>query len=95
MINYIENENDNVKQTIYFNRPRRRNGHQYTKYNMSRLDDVYMSQVTFKQHLKLNSLKKLCNTEAELKKHVAYKKVCTTNKKRNAEFRKQKQLLGI
>ena len=46
MINYIENENDNVKQTIYFNRPRRRNGHQYTKYNMSRLDDVYMSQVT-------------------------------------------------
>ena len=33
-----------------------------------------MYYATPKQHLKLNSKKKLSNTEAELKKRIAYKK---------------------
>ena len=41
---------------------------------MSQFGDDYKYQETPKQHLKLNSLKKLINSEVGLKKHIGYKK---------------------
>ena len=49
------------------NRPRPRHGHNYTKYKMCL---SIMMFICIKQSL----MKKLSNTEAELKKSVAYKK---------------------
>ena len=40
---------------------------------LSQYDDTYMYFATSKKHLKLNSCKKKINSEAELKKSVAYK----------------------
>ena len=58
------------------NRPRPGHGQKYTKYKMSL---SIMMAMCIKQHLN-NSLdqlmKKLSNTEAELKNIVAYKKAC-------------------
>ena len=51
------------------NRPRSRYGQKYNKYK-TRLS--MMMAICIKQHLKL--MRKLSNTEAELKKSVAYKK---------------------
>ena len=57
MINSNENENHNEKMGEIINRPRRRHGHNYTKYSMSRQGHVYMLEATLRQYLWLNSLK--------------------------------------
>ena len=56
------------------NRPRPKHGHRYTKYKMCL---IIMMVIDIKQHLSniwSSIQEKLSNTEAELKKIVAYKK---------------------
>ena len=56
------------------NRPRPKHGHRYTKYKMCL---IIMMVIDIKQHLSniwSSIQEKLSNTEAELKKSVAYKK---------------------
>ena len=56
------------------NRPRAKHGHRYTKYKMCL---IIMMVIDIKQHLRniwSSIQEKLSNTEAELKKSVAYKK---------------------
>ena len=55
------------------NRPRHRNKHKYTKYNIQSI----MMVICIKQHLSNiwnQFMKKLSNTQAELEKSVAYKR---------------------
>ena len=56
------------------NRPTPKHGHRYTKYKMCL---IIMMVIDIKQHLRniwSSIQEKLSNTEAELKKSVAYKK---------------------
>ena len=52
------------------NRTKPRHGHKYTKH---KIDLSMMIGMCSKQHLKLNSLKKLSNTKTELKKKLIKK----------------------
>ena len=64
----------NSSQRYHINRPRPRHGHRYIKYKMSLR---IMIVICIKQHLSntwSSVHEKLSNTEAELKKSVAYKK---------------------
>ena len=58
------------------NSPRRRNGHKYTKYKICiDINDGYMYQATPKATFETQFMKKLNNTEADLKKkHCSSKK---------------------
>ena len=66
-------------QRYNINRPRPRHGHKYTKYKM------YLSIMIIictKQHLsniQSSVHEKLSNTEAELKKSIAYKRKCVVH----------------
>ena len=70
MINCNQNDNDNKKHHInnHINRPRRR--HQQTTC-LGKITSIYNQQ-----HFQAQFIKKLSNTEAELKKMLAYKKTC-------------------
>ena len=77
MINWNENENDNgnIDHINKAYRTRSRHRDKYWKYSVSRLDNVYVISniwATFEAKF----IKKFSNTEAKLKKSVAYKKVC-------------------
>ena len=64
------------------NRPRPRHGHKYTKYKMCL---NIMMVICIKQHLskfEAQFLKKISNTEVELKKSVAYEKACISGTKK-------------
>ena len=76
MANYNEDELDHEMQITQrdMNRPKHRQRHKYTKYKKC-LDKIVL--ICIKQPLKpfeTPFVKKLSNTEAELKKGVAYKK---------------------
>ena len=62
--------------TYYENDCRSRHGHTYSKYKKSLSITMLLC---IKQHL-FQFIKKLGNTEAELKKRVAYKKVCSLDR---------------
>ena len=68
----------NMKNTSHrydVNRTRPRHGHKYTRYKIVSVYDGYMYYATpAQQTSEAQFMKELSNTEAELKKSVAYKK---------------------
>ena len=76
MTNHNEDEIDYEKQITYkdINRPERRQRHKYTKYKSASIRLCLYVLIKPKTTFKAQLIKKLRNTEAELKKGVADKK---------------------